>query len=135
MVTLPAMVQVLGLAKEDKGMVTGVDMGPHLDMEMETLETIGRLEGMETVEVMDPPPVIRTNGMEMGKTAGPPDTMTMEERKTTVATKPEAMETVAEDGHPMLETGVMQDGVNETEWPLLYPSYIFVSKYYFKICG
>ena len=50
-------------------------MGPHLDMEMETLETIGRLEGMETVEVMDPPPVIRTNGMEMGGTAGPPDTM------------------------------------------------------------
>merc|ERR1719249_283615 len=42
MVSLPAMVQVLGLTKEDKGMATGVDMGPHLDMEMETLETIGR---------------------------------------------------------------------------------------------
>ena len=106
-------------------MVTGVDMGPHLDMEMETLETIGRLEGMETVEVMDPPPVIRTNGMEMGTTAGPPDTMAMEARISTVATKPEDMETVAEDGHLMLETGVTEDGVNETEWPLLYPA-IFI---------
>ena len=106
-------------------MATGVDMGPHLDMEMETLETIGRLEGMETVEVMDPPPVIRTNGMEMGTTAGPPDTMAMEVRITTVATKPEDMETVGEDGHPMLETGVTEDGVNETEWPLLYPCYFY----------
>merc|ERR1719394_864854 len=101
MVSLPAMVQVLGLAKEDKGMATGGDMGPTLDMEM---ETIGRLEGMETVEVMDPPPVIRTNGIEMGTTAGPPDTMAMEARISTVATKPEDMETVAEDGHPMLDT-------------------------------
>merc|ERR1719334_1549830 len=77
MVSPPAMVQVLGLAKEDKGMVTGVDMGPHLDMEMETLETIGRLEGME-----------------MGTMAGPPDTTATEARITTVATKPEDMETV-----------------------------------------
>ena len=102
-------------------MATGVDMGPHLDMEMETLETSGRLEGMETVEVMDPPPVIRTNGMEMGTTAGPPDTMAMEARISTGATKPEDTETVAEDGHLMLETGVTEDGVNETEWPPLYP--------------
>ena len=100
-------------------------MGPHLIMEMETLETSGRLEGIETVEVMDPPPVIRTNGMEMGTTAGPPDTMAMEARTTTVATKPEDMETVAEDGHLMLETGVTEDGVNETEWSLLYPSYLY----------
>ena len=101
-------------------------MGPHLDMEMETLETIGRLEGMETVEVMDPPPVIRTNGMEMGRTAGRPDTMAMEARITTVATKPEDMETVAEDGHLMLETGVTEDGVNETEWPPLHTCYFFI---------
>ena len=76
---------------------------------------------------MDPPPVIRTNGMEMGTTAGPPpDTMAMEARITTVATKPEDMETVAEDGHLMLETGVTEDGVNEIEWPLLlYPYYFY----------
>merc|ERR1711973_943609 len=122
MVSLPAMVQVLGLAKEDKGMVTGVDMGPHLD------------KGMETVEVMDPPPVTRTNGMEIGATAEPPDTMAMEARISTGATKPEDTETVAEDGHLMLETGVTEDGVNETEWPSLYP-YYFLSKYHFKICG
>merc|ERR1719204_1275466 len=95
MVSLPAMVQVLGLAKEDKG--------------------------METVEVMDPLPVIRTNGMEMGTTAGPPDTMAIEARISTGATKQEDMEMVAEDGHLMLETGVTEDGVNETEWPPLYP--------------
>ena len=106
-------------------MATGVDMGPHLDMEMETLETIGRLEGMETVEVMDPPPVTRTNGMEIGATAEPPDTMAMEARISTGATKPEDTETVAEDGHLMLETGVTEDGVNETEWPSLYPCYFY----------
>ena len=100
-------------------------MGPHLDMEMETLETSGRLEGMETVEVMDPPPVIRTNGMEMGTTAGPPDTMAMEARISTGATKPEDTETVAEDGHLMLETGVTEDGVNETEWPPLHPCFFY----------
>merc|ERR1719391_1353600 len=83
--------------------------------DMETVAEDGHLT-VETVEAMDPPPVIRTNGMAMGTTAGLPDTMAMEARITTVATKPEDMETVAEDGHLMLETGVTEDGVNETEW-------------------